>query len=92
MILGRPQNFSFIYEILDEVRKYNDVNAMFEDTIAKKACKEAIKANDKMDSIEIRKLIEDLSKLTPPLTCPHGRPIILAMQKYEIEKHFKRIQ
>ncbi len=92
MILGKPQNFSFIYEILDEVASNNRVDNYFEDTLIKKACKEAIKAKDRLDYSEIKKLIEDLYRLTPPLTCPHGRPIILTMRKYEIEKHFKRIQ
>ncbi|QUH20760.1 DNA mismatch repair endonuclease MutL [Alkaliphilus sp. B6464] len=92
MILGKPQNFSFIYEILDEVRNNNNIDNYFEDRIIKRACKEAIKAKDRLDYSEIKKLIEEIYTLTPPLTCPHGRPIILTMGKYEIEKHFKRIQ
>ncbi|MBU5677496.1 DNA mismatch repair endonuclease MutL [Alkaliphilus sp. MSJ-5] len=92
MILGKPQNFSFIYEILDEVRNNNNIDDYFEDTIIKRACKEAIKAKDRLDYSEIKKLIDEIYTLTPPLTCPHGRPIILTMGKYEIEKHFKRIQ
>lgn len=92
MILGKPQNFSFIYEILDEVRNNNNIDNYFEDTIIKRACKEAIKAKDRLDYSEIKKLIDEIYTLTPPLTCPHGRPIILTMGKYEIEKHFKRIQ
>jgi DNA mismatch repair protein MutL len=92
MILGKPQNFSFIYEILDEVTNNNHIDSYFEDTIIKRACKEAIKAKDKLEHSEIKKLIEGISNLKPPLTCPHGRPIILTMGKYEIEKYFKRIQ
>ena len=52
----------------------------------------AIKAMDRLDYYEIKQLIEELHTLTPPLTCPHGRPIILTMNQYDIEKHFKRIQ
>lgn len=92
MILGKAQNLSFIYEILDEVRKESNIANHFESTIIKRACKEAIKANDKLDHYEIKQLIEELNTLTPPLTCPHGRPIILTMRQYDIEKHFKRIQ
>lgn len=91
IILGKPRNFNFIYEILDDVKE-NNINNYFENTIIKKACKEAIKAKDKLDYPEIKKLIEDLNNIKPPLTCPHGRPIILTMSKYEIEKYFKRIQ
>jgi len=92
MILGKPQDFSFIYEILDEMRGNDNIAGHFEDTIAKRACKKAIKAKDKLDHYEIKQLIEELHTLVPPLTCPHGRPIILTMRQYDIEKHFKRIQ
>jgi len=92
MILGKPKNFSFIYDILDEVTNNNNIDSYFEDTIIKRACKEAIKAKDRLDHSEIKKLIDEIHTLTPPLTCPHGRPILLTMSKYEIEKHFKRIQ
>jgi len=91
MILGKPKDFSFIYEILDEVAN-NNIDRYFEDTIIKRACKEAIKAKDRLEHSEIKKLIDEIHTLTPPLTCPHGRPILLTMSKYEIEKHFKRIQ
>lgn len=91
LVLGRPQNFSFIYDILDEIRNRNDSKNYFEDTIIKKACKAAIKGKDKLDYYEMKALIEKISALKPPLTCPHGRPIILTMSQYDIEKHFKRI-
>ncbi|MFW5648348.1 MAG: DNA mismatch repair endonuclease MutL [Candidatus Alkaliphilus sp. MAG34] len=92
MILGKPRDFSFIYEILDETRDDSNVAGYFEDAIIKKACRKAIKANDKLDYCEMKQLVEELHTLTPPLTCPHGRPIILVMRQYDIEKHFKRIQ
>lgn len=92
LVLGRPRNFSFMYEILDEIRNNNIVEDFFEEVIIKRSCKEAVKAKDRLDLYEIKKLVEELYTLTPPLTCPHGRPIILTMSKYEIEKHFKRIQ
>ncbi|HZJ76367.1 MAG TPA: DNA mismatch repair endonuclease MutL [Oscillospiraceae bacterium] len=92
MILGKPQDFSFIYEILDEMRNDDKITGHFEDTIVKRACKKAIKAKDKLDHHEIKQLVEELHTLVPPLTCPHGRPIILTMGQYDIEKHFKRIQ
>ncbi len=92
IILGKPRDFNFIYEILDEVRTNNNINNFFEDTIIKRACKAAIKAKDRLNHSEMKRLIEDLNKIKPPLTCPHGRPIILTMSKYEIEKYFKRIQ
>lgn len=55
------------------------------------ACKAAVKANDKLDEIEISHLLEELRQIPNPTHCPHGRPIVLKMSKYEIEKSFKRI-
>lgn len=92
LILGRPKSFSFIYEILDNIKDKGEPDTYLEDAIIKRACREAIKAKDKLDYHEMKKLIGDLVTLTPPLTCPHGRPIILTMDQYDIEKYFKRVQ
>jgi len=55
------------------------------------ACKEAVKANKKLDEIEIKKILEELNKIENPYTCPHGRPTIIKITKHEFEKMFKRI-
>lgn len=55
------------------------------------ACKAAVKANDLLDPIEIEHLLSELQKIPNPTHCPHGRPVLLKMSKYEIEKSFKRI-
>ena len=53
------------------------------------ACHSAIRANRKLSASEMQKLAEDIFKIPP--TCPHGRPIRIALTKKEIEKMFKRI-
>ena len=40
---------------------------------------------------EADKLIDELLELKNPYACPHGRPTIISMSKYELEKKFKRI-
>ena len=62
------------------------------DEIALMSCKAAVKGNEKLSVQEARYLIESLLKLENPFCCPHGRPTIIEMSKYEIEKKFKRIQ
>ncbi|MGN0194744.1 MAG: DNA mismatch repair endonuclease MutL [Pseudoramibacter sp.] len=59
--------------------------------IATMACKAAVKGNQELTKEEIQKLLEDLMTLKNPYTCPHGRPIILYLKKYELEKLFKRV-
>ena len=55
------------------------------------ACKAAVKGNNELSFAEADKLIDELLKLENPYNCPHGRPTIVAISKYEMEKKFKRI-
>ena len=59
--------------------------------VASMSCKAAVKGNDKLTLPEINKLIDELLSPDNPYNCPHGRPTIISMSKYEIEKKFKRI-
>lgn len=64
---------------------------MIKDRIATMSCKAAVKGNNKLSTEEADALIEELLELDNPYNCPHGRPTIISMNKYEIEKKFKRI-
>lgn len=59
--------------------------------LASMACKAAVKGNNKLSHEEAESLIDELLTLENPYHCPHGRPTIISMSKYEIEKKFKRI-
>ena len=59
--------------------------------IASMACKAAVKGNMAFDTAAMEELIDDLLALEDPYHCPHGRPTIISMSKYELEKKFKRI-
>lgn len=59
--------------------------------VASMSCKAAVKGNHKMSALEADKLIDQLLDLENPYACPHGRPTIISMSKYELEKKFKRI-
>jgi len=63
-----------------------------EEDIIKMSCRKAVKANDNLSYQEVRSLLQDISQKKIPLTCPHGRPILISMSRYELEKRFKRIQ
>ncbi len=62
-----------------------------EEKIASMSCKAAVKGNHSMSFQEMEALIDLLLTLDNPYNCPHGRPTIISMSKYEIEKKFKRI-
>ena len=55
------------------------------------SCKAAVKGNNRLSYPEIEELLDELLSLENPYHCPHGRPTIIAMTKYELEKKFKRI-
>lgn len=59
--------------------------------VASMSCKAAVKGNSRLSLPEIEALIDELLTLENPYNCPHGRPTIISMTKYEIEKKFKRI-
>lgn len=59
--------------------------------LATMACKSAVKGNSRMSATEANALIQELLSLENPYNCPHGRPTIISMSKYKLEKKFKRI-
>lgn len=59
------------------------------DILAQCACKSAIKGNTMLTSKEIEYLVSNMNDLNV-LLCPHGRPIVIKITKYDVEKWFKR--
>ncbi len=71
--------------------KGNDGHDMIVEKVASMSCKAAVKGNNRLSYPEIEELLDELLSLENPYHCPHGRPTIIAMTKYELEKKFKRI-
>lgn len=61
------------------------------ETLVFSSCKHSIKAGDRITKDEMIQLINLFIDKSIPLTCPHGRPVIIKLSKQEIEKGFKRI-
>ena len=79
--------------ILEELAQVHSAGRIeiIEDRIATMACKAAVKGNNSMTFEEVSALLDQLLTLENPYQCPHGRPTMFSMTKYEIEKKFKRI-
>ena len=92
-LLGIDPQELFI-EIFDQIEENSGkMNMeMITDKLASMACKAAVKGNTTMSYEEMDSLMEQLMKLDNPYQCPHGRPTIISMTKYELEKKFKRVQ
>jgi len=83
----------FFMDILDEIadNPMKGTPDVILHKLASMACKAAVKGNMRMTEQEVRALLDELLELNDPYHCPHGRPTIISMTKYEIEKKFKRI-
>ena len=80
-------------EVLDQLAEGNSLGGLrvIEEKIASMSCKAAVKGNNLLSVPEAEALIDELLTLDNPYNCPHGRPTIVSMTKYEMERKFKRI-
>ena len=90
-----PKNFEieFISDIINHLINNQNVSKsiMYESLAKKLSCKKSIKANTFILDSEVKELINNLKKCEMPYTCPHGRPTLVKISTYEIEKLFKRV-
>ena len=79
-------------EVLDQLAETGTRGniKVVEEKIASMSCKAAVKGNNRLSMEEARALIDELLTLENPYNCPHGRPTIITLTKYEMEKRFKR--
>ncbi|TES50128.1 DNA mismatch repair endonuclease MutL [Halalkalibacterium halodurans] len=82
-----------IREMIDQLmeKRKVDIKKLREEAAILMSCKAAIKANRHLRHDEMYALLEALRKSSDPFTCPHGRPIIVQITTYEMEKMFKRV-
>ncbi len=82
-----------LMQIIDNLSNENGrmVPDIITEKIASMSCKAAVKGNSKLSIQEANSLIDQLLSLENPFNCPHGRPTIISMSQYELEKKFKRI-
>lgn len=92
IILGEPQDVSLLKAFI-EGRVYEDVSdpRNLIERIITMSCKGAVKGHQELSREEIETLLDGMSRLDNPYTCPHGRPIILKLREYELKKLFKRV-
>lgn len=80
-------------EVLDQLSGGSSFGGIrvIEEKIASMSCKAAVKGNNLLSLPEAEALIDELLTLDNPYNCPHGRPTIVSVTKYEMERKFKRI-
>ncbi|MUT67308.1 DNA mismatch repair endonuclease MutL [Paenibacillus sp. NEAU-GSW1] len=78
-------------ELLLSERKSIDIAKLREKAAIMCSCKASIKANDRKTREEGEALLARLAACNQPYTCPHGRPIVVHLSTYQLEKMFKRV-
>ena len=83
-----------LYEILDGIARENQsisIDSLQSKIAASTACHAAIKVNTPLDHTKMEWLLAELAKTEYPMSCPHGRPVVLRYSVRDIERAFKRI-
>ncbi len=83
---------NFIDDLLHDMKNLNpSMNNEIKHYLMQKACKSSVKSGMSLTEFEIQELLKNLDENHPVLLCPHGRPVITAISKKQVEKWFKRI-
>lgn len=93
MVLGEAETEVFIREVLDEMECCGRLELEKKRAeILQTACKHAIKGGEALTEDQLRSILDEMleKKVTP--TCPHGRPLVVAITHRELDRKFKRIQ
>lgn len=85
-----PEDFAHMLDMLYEGHA-DTARDLLIDRIAMMSCKAAVKGNNIMSQQEAQSLLDQLFASSNPYNCPHGRPTIISMTQYELEKKFKRV-
>lgn len=92
--LGPVDPQKFISALLDESASLRQLKGaeLKRSRLIQLSCKSAVKGGDKLSAEDIEKLMQLIVQENIPLSCPHGRPILIKLTKRELEVRFKRIQ
>jgi len=93
VVLGESESVEFLRETLDELQRGKMPG---EDQkrarILQMACKHAVKGGERLTEDQLRSLVEEMVRTHVTPTCPHGRPLVVAITHRELDRKFKRIQ
>lgn len=93
MVLGAPQLKDFFGELADRVGEYRvlPTEEQRRDALVKLACRKAVKAGDPLPLKALEGLVQEMLETGAPPTCPHGRPLVIMIDKTELDKRFRRL-
>ena len=94
VILGEPQAKSFLHEVLDQLTGESRAFTLEKrrTILLQAACKHAIKGGEALPEDVLLDLVKQMAEKQVTPTCPHGRPLVVALSRTELDRKFKRIQ
>ena len=92
-LFGQPETVAFLREAIAMLDQKKRITAeeMKRSALIQSACKHAVKAGAALDQREVEALLQQYVQDGVPMTCPHGRPVMVAMTRLDFEKMFKRV-
>ena len=96
VLLGDSGLTEFIHDILIDISSHPESNGIdtvenLRDKVAfMRSCRGSVKANQKLNLSEMRRLLLDMRTIPNPWACVHGRPTILRLTQVHMDKHFGR--
>ncbi len=93
VIMNKQQKKELLLDVLDELNanKVKSIDQIKDKIISRMACRKSVKQGDRIELNEMYNLIRRLYGCKNPYACAHGRPTMIILSKYELEKKFKRI-
>lgn len=91
-ILGQPQVQDIIFDLVEILSDERSIRAeeVKREKLMSMACKKAVKAGDRLSGAELSALVDIIAAEDMPLTCPHGRPFVIVLDRHSMEKQFRR--
>lgn len=90
-LLQNMDKKAVISMISECTRAKENIGAITEESVARMACRKAVKSGAFLTLPQMQKLIDDLGQAKHPMSCPHGRPTIIKFGFRDIEKKFRRV-
>ena len=93
VIMNKQQKKELLLDILDELNanKAKLIDQIKDKVIRRMACRKSIKQGDRIEMQQMYNLVRKLYQCKDPYACAHGRPTIINLTKYDLEKKFKRV-
>ncbi len=89
---GQLLNEPYLHAVLAIIEENKNVKEeLLKERLMQSACKHAVKGGEMIAEEEIAELLNEFMRGNIPLTCPHGRPVVVRITKTELEKMFRRI-